>query len=80
MVGPLPPSPAACGTRGRPGSGWLPSSTHSSTVDRSHWRRRTEQTSPHSGCPGTRHTAGRPGRMASLPPAKRDIKWMTGNC
>lgn len=64
MVGPLLPSPAACGTRGRPGSGWLPSNTRSSTADRSRWRRRKEQTSPHSGCPGTHRTAGRPGHMA----------------
>lgn len=70
MVGPLLPSPAACGTRGRRGSGLLPSSTHSSTADRSHWRRRKEQTSLRSESPGTHRTAGHPAHMASLPPAK----------
>lgn len=78
VVGPLPPSPAAYGTHGQHGSGWLPSSTRSSTEDRSRWRRRKEQTSLHSGCPDTRHTAGRPGHMAWLPPESERwklLKW-----
>lgn len=70
MVGPLPPLPVAYGTRGQPGSGWLPSSTRSSTADRSRWRRRKAQTSPRSGCPGTRRTTGHPRHMASLPPGR----------
>lgn len=70
MVGPLPLSQEAYGTLCQPGSGWQPSNTRSSTADRSHWRRKKEQTSPHSGCPGTHHIADRPGHMASLPPEK----------
>ena len=70
-VGRPPPSPGACETPGRHASGWPPSSTRSSTAGRWRWRRRTVQTSRRSEFPGTRRTAGRPARMASLPPAIR---------
>lgn len=74
-AGRRPPSPAACGTRVRRASGWPPSSTRSSTADRWRWRRRTAQTCRRSEFPGTRRTAGRPARMASLPPAGKEI-WL----
>ena len=40
-----------------------------SPEDKSRSHRRKEQTCPHSGLPDTRHTAGRPARRASPPPA-----------
>ena len=65
-----PPWPGACGTLGRHVSGWRPSSIHSSTGGRWRWRRRRGRTCPRSACPGTRHTAGHPAHMASLPPGE----------
>ena len=42
-----------------------------SPEDKSRSHRRKEQTCPHSGLPGTRHTAGRPTRRAPPPPGHR---------
>lgn len=67
-VGRLPPSPGVCETLAPRASGWPPSSTRSSIADRWRWRRRTVQTCRRSEFPGTHRRAGRPARMASLPP------------
>lgn len=67
-VGRPPPSPGVCETPAPRASGWPPSSTRSSIADRWRWRRRTVQTCRRSEFPGTHRRAGRPARMASLPP------------
>lgn len=67
-----------CGTLVRDANGWWPNSSHSNIVNMSRSHRRMVQTSPRSGRPRTRHTSGRPGRMALLQPKiNRDLYLFT---
>ena len=67
-AGRLPPSQAACGTRGPVPSGCVPSTAHSNTAGRLRWHRRTEQTFHRCERRRIRRRSGHPERMVSPQP------------